>query len=228
MKKLLCLPTQLYDAPSIKVGKVLFATLSVDIGGIKTRKWNYERVIIFQLVILQNARSVNNTKYICARIQFWIDFCNRGAFDKLAKYTFNAATVFLGKSHGIQIEEQCQCIFSNITQGRKLLKAVRFICEQETGGGGSTRAIWKMIELELLMKPSLRSWRENIRAKNFLLLCIRDVLRNTYFYSCRNHEIRSQIGSTKTFREFWPWRYGLRSFTGVDFKIWGGQKKATY
>ena len=54
------MPTQRYDAPSGKVRKISVVILSVEINGDDARKWNAERVIVFQSVILQRAQVVNN------------------------------------------------------------------------------------------------------------------------------------------------------------------------
>ena len=45
--------------------------------------------------------------------------------------------------------------------------------------------------------------------------------RTNIFYSCRHHGGRNQISHAKTFWEFRPRRYRLRSSAGVAFKIWG-------
>ena len=57
-EKIVCIPTQRYDAPSGKVGKRFVGILSVELDGICARKWNTERVIFFQSVILQRAQGV--------------------------------------------------------------------------------------------------------------------------------------------------------------------------
>ena len=69
-EKLVFFPTQLYNAPSGKVDKRFVANISVEIDGIRAWKWNSNRVIVFQSVILQHDQAVSNSKYICARIQF--------------------------------------------------------------------------------------------------------------------------------------------------------------
>ena len=68
--KLVCMPTQLYDATLGKSRKRLVEILSVEIDGVCDRKWNTERVIIFQSVILQYAQGVNNSAQIQKRILF--------------------------------------------------------------------------------------------------------------------------------------------------------------
>ena len=80
-EKLVCMPTQRYDAPSGKVGKRFVVILSVELDGVRVRKWNAKRVIVIQFVILQLAQSVNNYAQIRKRFFFRLDLCNRGAFD---------------------------------------------------------------------------------------------------------------------------------------------------
>ena len=90
------MPTERYDAPSGKVGKIFVGILSVELDGVCARKWNLERVILFQSVILQRAQGINNSAQICKRIFFWLDFRNCGAFEKHTKDTFNSAMGYLG------------------------------------------------------------------------------------------------------------------------------------
>ena len=85
------MPTQHYDAPSKKVGKRFVVILYVEIDRVFARKWNAERVIVFQSVILQRAQGVNNSAQIRKRILFQLDFWNRRAFDDLMKDTYNYA-----------------------------------------------------------------------------------------------------------------------------------------
>ena len=123
------LTTQRYDAPLGKVWGNVFATLSVELDGIRDQKWNSKRMIIFQSVILQHAQAINNAKHICARIQFQIDCWNRGVFGKIVKNTFNADTGFMGKARRNQSKEQHHHTLSNIIPKGKLRKEVRFVCE---------------------------------------------------------------------------------------------------
>ena len=71
--KLVCIPTQIYDAPSGKFGKRYVGILSVELDGFRARKWNAERVIVFQSDILQRAQGVNNFAQIRKCILFRID-----------------------------------------------------------------------------------------------------------------------------------------------------------
>ena len=71
------MPTQRYVVISGKFSKIFFGTLSVDLNGVQARKWNFERVIVVQSVILQRAQGVNNSKHNHTRILFQSNCWNR-------------------------------------------------------------------------------------------------------------------------------------------------------
>ena len=128
-EKLVCLPTQHYAAPSRKVGKRFVGIMYVELDEVHARKWNAERVIVFQSVILQRTQGVNNSAQIRKRILFRLDLWNLGAFDKLVKDTYNYAVEYLRKAHGTQTMEELHQTFSNLFLKGKSPKAVRFVCE---------------------------------------------------------------------------------------------------
>ena len=128
------MPTQCYDAPSGKVGKIFVGILSVELDRVYTRKWIVERVIVFQSVILQRNQGVNTSLQICKHVLFQLSFWNRGAFDELVKDTYNYAMGYLGKDRRNQEEEQHHKTFSNLVLKGKLCKAVRLVCDREKGG----------------------------------------------------------------------------------------------
>ena len=105
-EKLVCVPTQRYDAPSGKVRKRFVGILSLEIDEVCARKCNDDRMIIFQSIILQHAQGVNNSTQIQKRILFQLDLWNCGAFDKLVKDTYNYAMEYLRKSCGNQTMEE--------------------------------------------------------------------------------------------------------------------------
>ena len=65
-KKLVCLPTQRYNVTSGQVRKRFVSTLTAEPNGRRGRKWNAERVIVFQTFILQRVRPVTGAKNIRA------------------------------------------------------------------------------------------------------------------------------------------------------------------
>ena len=64
------MPTQRYNVLSGKVRRICFGIIFVEIDGVRARKWNAERLIMFQSVILQRYQGVNYFKYIRVRILF--------------------------------------------------------------------------------------------------------------------------------------------------------------
>ena len=62
--------TQRYDAPSGKVRKISVGILFVELDGVCARKFNLDRVIFFQSIILQRSQGVNNSAKFCKCILF--------------------------------------------------------------------------------------------------------------------------------------------------------------
>ena len=69
-EKLACMLTQHYDIPSGKFGKIFVGVLSIELDRVCARKWNAERMIVFNFVILQLAQDINNYAQIRKRILF--------------------------------------------------------------------------------------------------------------------------------------------------------------
>ena len=106
VEKLVCMLTQSYDVPSGKIGKRFVGILSIELDGVRARKWNTERMIIFQSLVLQRAQGINNSTQIRKRILFLLDLWSRGVFDELVKDTYNSAMVYPGKARGNQTTEE--------------------------------------------------------------------------------------------------------------------------
>ena len=62
--------TQLYNASSSKVGKRFFEIMSIELDGVHAGKWNVERMIIFQYVILKISKGVNSSVQIYNGVLF--------------------------------------------------------------------------------------------------------------------------------------------------------------
>ena len=97
-------------------------------------KWNTERVIIFQSIILQRAQGVNNSSKIRKRILFWLNWWNYGAFDELVKDTYICNMGYLGEARGSQTAEENHRTFSNLVLKVKLCEDVWLVCDRENVG----------------------------------------------------------------------------------------------
>ena len=204
-------------------GEIL-TTLSVELDDIQAWKWNSERVIVFQSVILKRAQYVNNTKHICVRIHFRLDCCNCGVIEKLVKFKQEAATGFMGETRSIQSKDQRYRMFSNLFLKGKLRKAVIFFCARETGGGvqpdklaeditgiiNEAVAYFLMGEYMRKQFPPVLSWRHTMKPLYLLLWTLQRMQSNW---------------SRQNYQEVLALEDVLRSFICVNFIIYGGHKK---
>ena len=72
-RDLAVMPSRRYDAPSGKVGCRFVGMLGTEMQGVRDRRWNLERFIVFQMVILQRARHVTAYHAIRRRIEKRLD-----------------------------------------------------------------------------------------------------------------------------------------------------------
>ena len=92
------MPTLSYDAPSGKFGKIFVGIMSIELDRFRAKKWNAERVTVFQSVILQRSHGVNNSAKIRKHIFLKLNLWNCGAFGELVKDTYNFAMGYLKSS----------------------------------------------------------------------------------------------------------------------------------
>ena len=62
--KLVCMPTQKYDVPSVWIGNIFVGIISVELDKIWNRQWNAKRAIILQTVILQRVSGAFGSRNI--------------------------------------------------------------------------------------------------------------------------------------------------------------------
>ena len=146
--------------------EIFVVILSVELYGVHARKWNAERVIVFQSVIIQCAKGVNSSAHIRKCILFWIDCWNCGAFDELVKDTYNSNMGYLGKSRGIKrrsnVIERSQTL---LWKGNCVKPSDSSVTEKR--GDFCNQMNWMMIIQAWSTRLSHRFWRENILAKQF-------------------------------------------------------------
>ena len=123
-RKIVCMSTQCYDTPSREVSKSFVGILSIELDGFCASKCNVERVIVFQSIIIKRSQGVNNSAQIHKRILFRLNCWDRGAFDKLVKYTYNSTMGYLRRSRRNQTEGQRHRTFPNLFLKITLRKSV--------------------------------------------------------------------------------------------------------
>ena len=72
------MPSRRYNAPSRKVRRRIVVSLVEDLCGVRERRWNFERFIVFQTVILQRACHVTASQEIRWRIENILDSWDAG------------------------------------------------------------------------------------------------------------------------------------------------------
>ena len=73
---------------------MVFKTLVVELDGIRNHHRNAERVIVFQMDILERVHLVSNTRNICDRITSHLDLWKRGTIVELVHYSYGAVEAF--------------------------------------------------------------------------------------------------------------------------------------
>jgi hypothetical protein len=76
------LPSQTYDAPSGAVGRHFNEMLTDLLVGIKAQKWNAERFIVFQIIILQRSQEVKKAKDVRRQLTWRMEAWQQGKFSR--------------------------------------------------------------------------------------------------------------------------------------------------
>jgi hypothetical protein len=123
-----------YDAPNGAVGRRFVDMLAVLVEGIVSRKWNAEKFIVFQMVILQRSRDVTSAKGIKDRINKRLDGWGRGEFLDLVQDTEREMKAALTSNQKGSTSEQRAKIFNQKMLRGDVKSAVRYITTREKGG----------------------------------------------------------------------------------------------
>jgi hypothetical protein len=133
------LPTQRYAAPKGAVGKRFVTLLATELAGIVQRKWNSERFLVFQSVILQKAKGVRGSGAIRARITNRLNSWEEGKFDMLVQDSERSALSQLSRLQGNVTREQREKTYARLVLQGKVRAAVRYVTEREKGGCASSQ-----------------------------------------------------------------------------------------
>ena len=86
-RQIVGLPPQRYNVPNGMVGRLFVKELAAELSGVTGRRWNSERFIVFQAVILQRSGEVKKAKDIRERIQWRLREWRKGNYDMLVQET---------------------------------------------------------------------------------------------------------------------------------------------
>ena len=104
--QLVAFPSHAYDVPSGAVGKRFVERVAEELKGIKARKWNSERFLVLQVVILQRSRDVKRSRDVRRRIAKRLDAWEKGQFTMLVEDTLRSMGANLTHKQGTTTPEQ--------------------------------------------------------------------------------------------------------------------------
>lgn len=133
-RKVVGLPPQRYNAPNEKVGRLFVKTLAEELEGVTTRRWNSERFIVFQAVILQRSGEVKKSKDIWRRIETRLRDWKLGKYDMLIQETVRTSIALVQKITRGETEASQVKTFTRMVLQGKIRQAVRFVTERGQGG----------------------------------------------------------------------------------------------
>ena len=109
------------------MGRRLVRMLMQELLGIKSRKWNSEKFIVFIMVTSQKSKQATKSGDIKRRIGQRLDAWERGKFRVLVQDTERTAAAQLSKMWGQETEEQRGKTFARLMLQGKLRSAVRHL-----------------------------------------------------------------------------------------------------
>ncbi len=133
-KKLVILPSKLYDLPKGKVAHDFLEELCALFEGIQQRKWNSEKIFVFIFVVLQKNGEVKKAGDIKKRIATRIIEWKKNNFNALVDATDQEMRANMSNKRGRLTVEKIHKIFTHKMLAGKIREAVRFLCESSQGG----------------------------------------------------------------------------------------------
>jgi hypothetical protein len=133
-RRLIGYPSQRYDAPNGPVGGRLVETMTSLMEGVKSRKWNSERFLLFQIVVLQHTREMMRARDTKKRLKWRMDAWDEGKFSMLVQTTERDMESFLSTKQRGQSEEQRANIFNMKMLRGDVHGTVKYLTDTIVGG----------------------------------------------------------------------------------------------
>ncbi len=120
----------LYNPPQSKLGRDIVKTLAEEFQGVRERKWNSEKALLFPIIILRKPHQKLTTKEIKSRLRFRLQQWKQGNFIALATDTITEAFQYhTSKSPNLDIDDKLH-IFNQLVYHGKLREALRFLTNE--------------------------------------------------------------------------------------------------
>ncbi len=117
----------LYTPPQSKLGRDIVKTLAEEFQGVRERKWNSEKALLFPIIILRKPHKKLTSQEIKQRLHFRLNQWKLGNFIALATDTIMEAFQYHdSKSPTLTIDEKLE-IFNHLVYHGKLREALQFL-----------------------------------------------------------------------------------------------------
>ena len=125
------MPARRYNVPSGRVRRRFIHALATETKGFQKCRWNTERFIVFQMVILQRAWHMTKSYDIRRQINQRLDAWEAGDHEMLAEDTACTSAHYLSTSMGEDSPENWENIYHSLVIHGKLCLSVRCITDKE-------------------------------------------------------------------------------------------------
>ena len=152
--------TTRYQAPAGRVGRRFIATLTSEFRGVRERRWNSERPLVFVATVLQTTQGVRRAKDIRSRLAQRMDLWDQGHFKALVDDAEGEVLSRQPSSRPPDAEARARSFNARVLSGR-LRSAVRTLTNRSGGGvrqpddlcTKSGRPVWQVLQEK---HPALR------------------------------------------------------------------------
>ena len=133
-REVMALPPQRYDVPTGRVGRLFVAAAADELKGVVQRKWNSERFIVFQAVLLQRSPDVKRARDIRRRVETRLRLWREGRFNMLVQDTVRTSRTMISSIRRGMSDETIAKTFTSMVLKGKIRAAVRFATLRGEGG----------------------------------------------------------------------------------------------
>jgi hypothetical protein len=154
------LATTRYQAPAGRVGRRFLAILTSEFQGVRERRWNSERPLVFVATVLQTTPGVRRAKDIRSRLAQRMDLWDQGHFKALVDDAEGEVLSRQPSSRPPDDEARARSFNARVLSGR-LRSAVRTLTDRSGGGvrqpddlcSKAGRPVWQVLQEK---HPALR------------------------------------------------------------------------
>jgi hypothetical protein len=132
-RRITALASTHYSVPKGKEGRRFIDALASEFRGVRARRWNSERPLVFVAVILQTTPGVKKARDIRKRIKNRIDLWYKGAFTALVDDTETELQNRHGSHPAADEETKARAYNAKVLSGR-IRSAVRTLTSRDQGG----------------------------------------------------------------------------------------------